>query len=147
MALSSTKTTAATPSAEQKQETTSTFTFNKQACLDHLNKIAENFSQYIGKKGYNPFLWGKQNLTPLFNRLNGLNEKGEKTKPEEISKELHDAVFAIPLDVEPKVTNYEEPPKQDTGPKLVQTPAGLQTVEDATASFKKQFLPPQNGAK
>ena len=62
------------------------FSFDKEALTKRLESIVEYQTGFSGKLNHNPFFWIAKRVTPLQARL----AKGETTK------ELHDAIMAVP---------------------------------------------------
>lgn len=74
------------------------FVFNEQAVADKFAKLQSSIQENAGKKGHNPFLWWKRNAQDLYSRFN----KAERTK------ELQDAVLALPDSIQPVTVVQEE---------------------------------------
>lgn len=79
------------------------FKFNKDVLDKRLNDIVTYQEQFAGKPNHNPFIWIKKNVTPLRDRLLGFNPDGSRTTPE-TSKELHDAIMALPMEEVPAIS-------------------------------------------
>lgn len=89
---------------------TTTFTFDEKALRAHIDKVIEYHNQFVGKKSYNPFFYIVDTINPLVKRLRA----GEQTK------ELHDAIMALPLkDNAPVVSKAVEPPLEKLPPQLI----------------------------
>lgn len=56
------------------------------------DEISNHLSQFVGKKGYNPFLYNKHKVKPLKDEYNKLKEEGKLTK------ELYDKIISLKLE-------------------------------------------------
>jgi hypothetical protein len=99
--------------AEPTKQTSPTFTFSKELLQKKLDRVIEFQNKFQGKHNHNPFLWIQKKVTPLYKRLCGfVAENGTKVAPE-TTKELHDAIMAIPEDEVPIINkNLKEEPAQ-----------------------------------
>ena len=78
---------------------TTTFKFDTEKLKAHINKIKSFQESFKGKVNHNPFLWLKENVEPLLERL----EKGEKTEL------LHNLILSL-KEVPPTIDkDYKEP--------------------------------------
>lgn len=85
--------------ADQKQEAPK-FNFNKAAVETKLKLIESNMDKFVGKKGYNPFLWFQRKGIPsLKDRL----AKGEATA------ELEKEILSLPDEPQPVTSTEPEP--------------------------------------
>src|SRR6267142_2363499 len=96
---------------------TDTFKFDSKLLREHLDKVVEYHNQFVGKKGHNPFFYLRDKVNPLIRRLTGYNDvdaKGKEVKvPPETTKELSDAIMALPLkDNAPLVVTSPEDKKE-----------------------------------
>lgn len=78
-------------------------TFNKEALQERLEKIITYQKSFSGKVNHNPYFWIRDRVTPLYNRLVGINSEGKVVDPE-VSQALNDAIMALPLE-EPPIIN------------------------------------------
>lgn len=86
-----------TPQNKHKAE------FNRELCLDHIAKIHTHLDQFKGKRGMNPYLWIAKHLTPLVNRLDGINKRDEHGQPQpEETLDLQQAILSVRTDAIPK---------------------------------------------
>lgn len=69
-----------------------TFKFDKAALTKHLDALQTEAESHAGKRGCNPFIWVRDNITPLRDRL-------EKESSEALAKE----VMAVKAFVAPAV--------------------------------------------
>lgn len=128
------------PTAEQP---TTPFTFSRQLCEERFALVVDNLNQFTGKVGRNPFIWIREHVQPLVKRLQGWTEqiKDETTgklikeinHPPEQTKELHDAIFALSLNVDPVYVKYPEEGEVVQAPKIVMTPQGMMSYDEALA--------------
>ena len=88
------------------------FKFDAEKAKAHIETIKEHLKQFVGKQNHNPFLWIKDHLEPLVQRL----EDGEKTK------ELFEAILSLKKEAPTTGVVTPEPQKKDlpviTGLKL-----------------------------
>src|SRR5437879_1424783 len=114
------------PESVAKTQTpiTVSFVFDNEKCQKHLDKVIEFQNQFIGKKNYNPFIWIRDNVTPLYNRLVGISKDGNKCEPE-ITKELQDAILQLPLTKDSIILKQDFEQKEQEQPKMLLTPAGI----------------------
>ena len=102
------------------------FVFNAQPLIEHIKAIKDKLQTFVGKPGYNPFIWNAKNLAPLEKRLND----GEQTV------ELNNAIALLDVNsINPIAPGAEHnvmnPPKDhqaaggfNAGQVLVQTQSG-----------------------
>jgi hypothetical protein len=108
-------------------QTKTAFSFDREKLQEHLDKVIDFQNKYVGMKNHNPFLWIKHNVTPLYNRMVGLDENGNRVPPEQ-TQELSDAILHLPLDCPPIVV--KSPPEQviivPPQQKIIMSPTGGQ---------------------
>lgn len=75
---------------ETEKKETSTETLSKyEQCLLHMAKVRAAVMTKQNQRGYNPYLWIAEHLTPLENRI-----KSERTE------DLYSKILALPFDPE-----------------------------------------------
>lgn len=120
---------------ETKQE----FKFDEDKVKEKFAVIEKSVNEQQGKKLHNPFIWLNKVVNPLIKRLNGYKttltqeevDAGKEPKeiPPERSKELYDAILALPdvpplpkmaTDTNPTETNINRDKPQSLGLNLPQ---------------------------
>ena len=122
-----------TPDAQTKG---SAFAFNYNVLRARIDKIMEYQQQFVGKRNHNPFMWIKNNMKHLIDRLEGINPDGS-TGVKETSQALHNDIMNVPAEQVPIVNPNSEKEVVPEQPKTVLTPTGLQLKEPGVQTINK----------
>lgn len=107
------------------------FKFDAEKCQKHFDSILAHLQQFAGKPNMNPYLWFEKNCRVLANKF----ELAIKKESSLQTKELQDAILALPLNATPIVNPHldKEPKKEEPpAPKVGSVPvsaAGLKLPE------------------